>query len=531
MATLLDGVNNPADKKREANIEEQEEISVESGTDTPPGGDTAPLRGFSEAERQAAKDDRKNAEFAAMLEEQIERARNLSPEAAEIQARADVSTYNAAVTAGDKHFALSDMQVYARENAAYRDSLAAADPEVSELVKAHDPAGKTVVVNAAAVNAAIAAEALDGIEKRREGTAGQGMEFDMLRPEKLTEFVEADVRDARALANNPEQLAQAVGVLAANMKNAAYAEELDATKDQEAAQALRLLVAEHRQQEAEREAKDREERRRREEAAALAADAAAEQNSATVERKGVELERDEFIMPRRITQNYAEVDGKFYAKDGNRLMFQDQGNKLATSTTDKATIADMVALAKAKQWESLKLTGTMEFRREVWLQAESQGIKTQGYTPKESDLAALKSLTAERSTNLIAPVQDRAKDRAPTVAAPRHDVGKNQAVMSEGVKQRMTSNVQELRAKPGFEKFSPEDLSKIAFYRGVLMEREKDAPPEVRESALADFDKSMQDPAKVRELPQVQTAVEERAEDRSKVREEARGREEEELSR
>ena len=43
------------------------------------------------------------------------------------------------------------------------------------------------------------------------------------------------------------------------------------------------------------------------------------------------------------------------------------------------------------------LSGSQEFRREAWLQAESQGIKTQGYTPKQSDLAALETLRQERS--------------------------------------------------------------------------------------------------------------------------------------
>ena len=476
----------------------------------------------SSQSRIDAKDDRKNAEYAAMLADQIERARNLSADAAEKQVGADISTYSSAASDGEKHYALTDMQVFARENVAYRESLEKMAPEISELVKLHDPAGKTIVVQH---------DHLAYIEQRSAEISAQANGFEGLDAEELTEAVEADLRGAKALASNPEQLAKAVAVIAANMKSAAYADQLDAAKDQEAVQAVRLLVAEQRRREEAAEALAREERRRREEAAAAAAEAAAELNAATVQRKGGELDREEFIMPRRITQNYAEVAGKFYAKDGNRLMFQDQGDKLATSTTDKATIADMVALAKAKQWESLKLTGSMEFRREVWLQAESQGIKTQGYTPKESDLAALKTLTAERSTNLIAPIQDRAKDRAPTVAAPRHDVAKNQAVMSEGVKQRMTSNVQELRAKPGFEKYSAEDLSKIAFYRGVLMEREKDAPAEVQQSALADFDKSMEDPAKVRELPQVEVAVEERAEDRAKVRETARERDDEELSR
>ena len=70
-----------------------------------------------------------------------------------------------------------------------------------------------------------------------------------------------------------------------------------------------------------------EERKRHE--AALAAAAIQAENAVDVLRKGRELERGEFIMPRRIMQAYTEVDGKFFAKDSNRMMFHDQGDKLA----------------------------------------------------------------------------------------------------------------------------------------------------------------------------------------------------------
>jgi hypothetical protein len=254
------------------------------------------------------------------------------------------------------------------------------------------------------------------------------------------------------------------------------------------------------------------EQRRRQETiqAALAAT-----NSVDVQRKGGELERDEFIIPRRILQSYTEHDGKFFAKDSNRMMFHDQGEKLATSTTDKVAIADMVAYARAKQWESLKLTGSQEFRREAWLQAESQGIKTQGFTPRDVDLAALKTLTQERSTNTITPLEERAKPQ-PTPArelvasAPRHDLNKNQAGTAAAAAQGRTSNIAELQQKRGFEKYSMDDLAKIAFYRALLVEREKGAPAEQRDAVLAKFDTTMRDPQKVRDLPQQEVKAAER---------------------
>ncbi|MDR0578031.1 MAG: hypothetical protein LBI87_10995 [Candidatus Accumulibacter sp.] len=222
-------------------------------------------------------------------------------------------------------------------------------------------------------------------------------------------------------------------------------------------------------------------------------------NEINLERpKGKELERDEFIVPRRIANTYTEVDGKFYARDSNRLMFEDKGQKLATSTTDKQAIADMVTYAKAKQWDSLKLSGPREFRREAWLQAESQGIKTQGYTPKAADLAALQSLTQERQANAITPVQDRQRSRADQAAereaAPRHDLAKDQAALHEAAAKNLTRNMEALRKNPALENHRIEDIQRLAYWRGIAGENHRGEPQAARDEALARFDRQAADP-------------------------------------
>ncbi|HHW4679563.1 MAG TPA: LPD7 domain-containing protein [Xylella sp.] len=230
-------------------------------------------------------------------------------------------------------------------------------------------------------------------------------------------------------------------------------------------------------------------------------------NSVDVQRSGKELERGDFIVPRRITQAYTEVDGKFYAKDSNRVMFEDKGDKLATSTTNKEAVADMVAYAKAKQWDSLKLSGSQEFRREAWLQAESQGIKTQGYTPKQSDLAALETLRQERSTNAITPLQERKTARETvgketTPAAPRHDMNKNQAAMHAEAGKSITTHMQALQKQPGMTEKSVEDLTKLAYWRGIVAEENTLQPKAVQDEAMARFDKQAIDPQFLKRLNQ-----------------------------
>jgi hypothetical protein len=217
-------------------------------------------------------------------------------------------------------------------------------------------------------------------------------------------------------------------------------------------------------------------------------------NAVLVQPNGRELGKDEFIMPRRITQAYTEVDGKFFAKDSNRVMFEDKGSKIATSTTDKRAIEDMVAYARAKQWDSLKLTGSQEFRREAWLQAESQGIKTQGYTPKEADIAALGSLREARTTNTIVPLQERAREReTPQTAAPRHDINKNQASLHVEATQNIARNVQALQQQGPMHEKTVDELTRLAYWRGVVQADNKALPKEAQDAAVAQFDKQAVD--------------------------------------
>ena len=228
------------------------------------------------------------------------------------------------------------------------------------------------------------------------------------------------------------------------------------------------------------------------------------QNNVEKVLSGREIERVDMLLPVRIEKSYDEQNGKFFAKDSNRLMFEDKGDKLATSTTDKKAIEDMVIYAKAKQWDSLKLAGSQEFRREAWLQAESQGIKTQGYTPKEADLAALKSLTNSRSTNVITGLskEDKPEIDKPEsqVKAPRHDLNKNQAVLNDEAAKNVTANMQALQKSPVHADKSAEELSKLAYWRGVVMEENKQQPKAKQEEQLAKFDKLAENPTFLKSL-------------------------------
>jgi len=52
-------------------------------------------------------------------------------------------------------------------------------------------------------------------------------------------------------------------------------------------------------------------------------------------------------------------------------------------------IRDMVSVAQHRRWESLQVRGSVEFRREAWLEAGARGLEVQGYQPTELDRQTL----------------------------------------------------------------------------------------------------------------------------------------------
>lgn len=433
-----------------------------------------------EERRIAAKEERKAAEFAAMRAARAAEAAKWTPEQAAARAGRDVEAYRDERSSLEKDYQLGDMGRNADVNPHYRAALEEAAPDIAASIDARREAARQA--EAGAKQTGIPDADLDA------QLAAQEVKARGLDP-RMPEQDQPGSKSATAAALAAEQEAQ-----------------VDKALDVQLADDLR--------------------QRKAREAAAQGQG----ENAVNVEKTGKELENGDFIMPRRIVQRYNEVDGKFFTKDAQRpmVMFEDKGNKLATSTTDRQAVEDMVTLAKAKQWESLKLSGSAEFRREAWLQAESQGIRTQGYTPKQADLAALEALREERTKNSIAPIQERKQERQqqqqqaePTKAAPRHDLNKNQASMHDEATKAIPANIAELRKQPAFANRGDDELQKLAYWRGIVSEDNKGQPQGVKEEALARFDKAAEDPQFLKQLNRetnVQEVTTERVTTRVEVR-------------
>lgn len=127
------------------------------------------------------------------------------------------------------------------------------------------------------------------------------------------------------------------------------------------------------------------------------------------------------VTPESLRKRFLQAENKFYFRDDeNKLAFEDKGKRLATEHNDPEIAKSMVELAQAKGWSTIKLKGTDEFKREVWLQASLKGMDVQGYKPLDVDLARLEDLRKEagrnedRGRNIIDQVPERSKagDRA-----------------------------------------------------------------------------------------------------------------------
>lgn len=107
-----------------------------------------------------------------------------------------------------------------------------------------------------------------------------------------------------------------------------------------------------------------------------------------------------------LNQRYIRMEGK-YLDLNNRttVMFEDQGGKIKTAAADPQVIRDMLDTAQAKNWGSIKISGSREFKQAMWLEAELRGIPSTGYKPGREDLALRDQLLAERQRNGIEETQ------------------------------------------------------------------------------------------------------------------------------
>ncbi|PPD55398.1 MAG: hypothetical protein CTY12_01075 [Methylotenera sp.] len=95
-------------------------------------------------------------------------------------------------------------------------------------------------------------------------------------------------------------------------------------------------------------------------------------------------------IPAELSKRYAIKDHVYYAKNPEiGIVFEDKGKLIRAQSSDADDIRAMIILAKAKNWSSIKVSGSTEFKREAWLEASMQGLAVLGYQPTQQDMALL----------------------------------------------------------------------------------------------------------------------------------------------
>ena len=134
---------------------------------------------------------------------------------------------------------------------------------------------------------------------------------------------------------------------------------------------------------------------------ASARDKRDDEPKSTTPNKLLSAEVAEVAFPDRIRRKYYVVaserqkdgsdrEARLYADERKEyLAFKATHDRLVTRVAAAEVIRDMVSVAQHRQWEALHVRGSVEFRREAWLEASARGMDVKGYQPSELDRQAL----------------------------------------------------------------------------------------------------------------------------------------------
>src|SRR5439155_13511702 len=97
-------------------------------------------------------------------------------------------------------------------------------------------------------------------------------------------------------------------------------------------------------------------------------------------------------VPAFVTARFLRVGDEYYFPD-RTLAFVDRGGKLKAHTHNAEVIRSLVAIAEARGWQAITVTGAEAFRRAIWREASLRGIEVHGYRATEVERAELQRAT------------------------------------------------------------------------------------------------------------------------------------------
>lgn len=106
-----------------------------------------------------------------------------------------------------------------------------------------------------------------------------------------------------------------------------------------------------------------------------------------------------YTIPYSVQKNYFSKSGKFY-NEKMELKFIDEGAKLKAKVFNERIVKHMLDVVQAKNWSYIKVGGSNEFKRIVWLEAVQRNIDVEGYKPSKADLALVEHTTQDLNNTI-----------------------------------------------------------------------------------------------------------------------------------
>src|ERR1700735_3045449 len=88
------------------------------------------------------------------------------------------------------------------------------------------------------------------------------------------------------------------------------------------------------------------------------------------------------LIPDHIRKRFVRVGHRYYFSDGAHA-FTDRGARLTTPSENMEVVKSLIAIAEARGWKDITVSGSERFRKEAWGAATALGLKVRGYTPTE----------------------------------------------------------------------------------------------------------------------------------------------------
>jgi hypothetical protein len=93
-------------------------------------------------------------------------------------------------------------------------------------------------------------------------------------------------------------------------------------------------------------------------------------------------------IPNTVSNRYLRIEDKYYLPD-KTVAFEDRGNNLKLETENHTVIRDALAIAETRGWQSISVSGSQNFKHQVWREASLKGMEVAGYKPTEFQMVEL----------------------------------------------------------------------------------------------------------------------------------------------